>query len=596
MDQRHTHFPRKFGVFKALSKWLILSIAFVCFLFMNGRNVQAAVKVDDYATTIDIQNDGTMQQTETIGLDISGTVDQVNHRIQLGEIGKVSDLNIEMRSVGSESFFTFVESESQEVGTYSLSNENNGLDIVVYNTMNAPHVSRITASINDTWTNYSEWSILQHDFLSLPYDVSSAKLTINFPSAVPEDQSDIMLSSPAETEMTWSDDRTSLTIETDKLAADEVVSIQMYMPVSILPENATVGADSEGSGIIQDMQDTREAEVNLQRRLSTQIWLVAGILFVVILAYAIYLYIQKGRIFADVPEVIDSVSTRPSYLKPQSVALLMGKKYSDVQQIILLVLEMVEAKVIAAHFVTNKRGHLTDIQVSPLKSEMSGEPGQLLLTKINTLRQEGHEVVSLNDIIFKQHGKRVNILSRFARKLNRKITRYAKQPLIKEGIYSKMSQVFISVLAVYMVAWLFGTGFVIYWQIQQQSFNILASLLLLLSLLLVYLIQHNVLPMRNQKGVALYRQWQAYLKQLVRQVGQTDVWSNQSNDWIDQKYLDSWIMGSNVKIAKTVGNHPKIVELPLMGAAQPIAHLQLSKIKWQPTVIESEDSEVEKNK
>src|SRR5699024_12643272 len=83
----------------------------------------------------------------------------------------------------------------------------------------------------------------------------------------------------------------------------------------------------------------------------------------------------------------------------------MGKEYSDHQKIVLLVLEMIEAKVLAAHFEVNKRGQLTDIQVSTLKQEVNNPAGQLLLTRLQENTQTSRDVVSLNDLVFNNTGK-----------------------------------------------------------------------------------------------------------------------------------------------------------------------------------------------
>src|SRR5699024_11698223 len=91
-------------------------------------------------------------------------------------------------------------------------------------------------------------------------------------------------------------------------------------------------------------------------------------------------------------------------------------------------------------------------------------------------------------------------------------TRRSSDLLTKDGVYSKVNQVYMAILTLYMVAWLFGTGFVIYWQLQLQALNVWASLLLVVSVALVAHLQKNVLPMRSEKGVSLFKLWQGYLK------------------------------------------------------------------------------------
>src|SRR5699024_11321522 len=90
----------------------------------------------------------------------------------------------------------------------------------------------------------------------------------------------------------------------------------------------------------------------------------------------------------------------PNGYSSQTVARLMGKGYSDHQKIVLLVLEMIQANVFAAHFEVNKRGQLTDIQVSTLKQEVNNPAGQLLLTRLQENIQTSRDVVSLNDLVF----------------------------------------------------------------------------------------------------------------------------------------------------------------------------------------------------
>ncbi|MBR2130167.1 DUF2207 domain-containing protein [Aerococcus sp.] len=583
---------------KVSNRWhqftIILASLVAMFLFAGDKTgVLADVSVSDYTATVNVKADGTMQQDETIGFDVKGTVEEFNHWIALTDMSKLANLGVEMKSVSADSYFTFVESDSNEVGTFTVSTaDDQGADITIYNTVtNAPHITQVSATISDAWTNYSEWTILKSSFLALPYDVDQATLTVTFPQAVPEDQSDLIISGPGKTELQWADDRKSFTITVDNLKADESVALQMYMPVSILPDNQKVGADSEGQATIESMQASQEAATSLQRRQTMQIWVVAGTLFVLIFAYTIYLYMKKRQIVVAVPKNKDFVASQPNGYGPQTVAQLMGKGYSDHQKIVLLVLEMIEAKVIAAHFEVNKRGQLTDIQVSTLKQEVNNPAGQLLLTRLQENTQTSRDVVSLNDLVFNNTGK-VKMMSRFGRKLVRKINQVAKQPLTKDGAYSKMNQVYMAILTLYMVAWLFGTGFVIYWQLQLQALNVWASLLLVVSVALVALLQKNVLPMRSEKGVSLFKLWQGYLKGIGSQLMNPDAWGRQSAEWLDHQYLYAWVAGSNVKVAKALDQEAQVVQLPLMGSAQAIDHLQLEKLKWQPQAEEDSDDGV----
>ncbi len=583
---------------KISKSWQGLAVILTSLLLMflmagHQTNVQADATVSDYSSTINVQADGIMQQEETIGFNVKGTVEEFNHRIALTDMSKLANLGVEMKSVSADSYFTFVESDSNEVGTFTVSTaDDQGADITIYNTVtNAPHITQVSATISDAWTNYSEWTILKSSFLALPYDVDQATLTVTFPQAVPKDQSDLIISGLGKTDLQWADDRKSFTITVDNLKADESVALQMYMPVSILPDNQKVGADSEGQATIESMQASQEAATSLQRRQTMQIWVVAGTLFVLIFAYTIYLYMKKRQIVVAVPKNKGFVVSQPNGYGPQTVARLMGKGYSDHQKIVLLVLEMIEAKVFAAHFEVNKRGQLTDIQVSTLKQEVNNPAGQLLLTRLQENTQTSRDVVSLNDLVFNNTGK-VTMMSRFGRKLVRKINQVAKQPLTKDGVYSKMNQVYMAILTLYMVAWLFGTGFVIYWQLQLQALNVWASLLLVVSVALVALLQKNVLPMRSEKGVSLFKLWQGYLKGIGSQLMNPDAWGRQSAEWLDHQYLYAWVAGSNVKVAKALEQEAQVVQLPLMGSAQAIDHLQLEKLKWQPQAEEDSDDDV----
>ncbi|MGH2076614.1 DUF2207 family protein [Aerococcus urinaeequi] len=573
---------------------IICSLIAIFILSGHENDVQADATVSDYSSTINVQADGIMQQEETIGFNVKGTVEEFNHRIALTDMSKLASLSVDMKSVSADSYFTFVESDSNEVGTYTVSNkENQAVDIKIFNTVtDAPHVTRVATEINDAWTNYSESTILKSSFLALPYDTDQATMTVNFPQAVPEDQSDIIISGPGKTDLQWADDRKSFTITVDNLKADESVALQMYMPVSILPDNQKVGADSEGQATIESMQASQEAATSLQRRQTMQIWVVAGTLFVLIFAYTIYLYMKKRQILVAVPNKKGFVASQPNAYGPQTVARLIGKNYSDSQKIVLLVLELIEAKVLAAHFEVNKRGQLADIQVSIIGQEVHNPAGQLLLTTIQDKLSSNRDVVSLNELVFNQSSRKVAMLSRFGRKLVRKINQSAKQPLTKDGVYSKMNQVYMAILTLYMVAWLFGTGFVIYWQLQLQAFNLWATLLLVASVALVTLLQRNVLPMRSEKGVSLFKLWQGYLKGIGSQLMNPDAWGRQSAEWLDHQYLYAWVAGSNVKVAKALGQEAQVVQLPLMGSAQAIDHLQLEKLKWQPQAEEDSDDDV----
>lgn len=576
-------------------KLTIIAVSLIALFFLTGYQtaVQAVASVSDYTATVNVQADGTMQQEETISFDVKGTVEEFNHRIALTDMSKLANLGVDMKSVSADSYFTFVESDSNEVGTFTVSTADDQVaDITIYNTVTAaPHITQVSATISDAWTNYSEWSILKNSFLALPYDVDQATLTVTFPQAVPEDQSDLIISGPGKTDLQWADDRKSFTITVKNLKADDNVALQMYMPVSILPDNQKVGADSEGQSTIESMQASQEAATRLQRRQTMKIWAVAGTLFVLIFAYTIYLYMKKRQIVIAVPNKKGFVESQPNAYGPQTVARLMGKGYSDHQKIVLLVLEMIQAKVLAAHFEVNKKGQLADIQVSILKPEVNQPAGQFLLSAIQNQSQTSRDVVSLNDLVFNKTGK-VTMMSRFGRKLVRKINQAAKQPLTKEGVYSKMNQVYMAILTLYMVAWLFGTGFVIYWQLQLQALNVWASLLLFVSVALVALLQKNVLPMRSDKGVSLFKLWQGYLKGIGSQLMNPDAWGRQSAEWLDHQYLYAWVAGSNVKVAKALEQEAQVVQLPLMGSAQAIDHLQLGKLKWQPQAEEVSDDDV----
>lgn len=584
---------------KVVNHWQKLVVTIVSFigLFLFAgiqTNIQAEESVNDYSATVNVQADGTMQQEETIGFGVKGTVEKFQHRIALTDMSKLNDLTVNMKSVNSDSYFTFAESDSNEVGTYTISKrEDQAVDIDIFNTVtDAPHITQISATIGDAWTNYSEWTILKNQFLALPYDVNQAVLTVTFPQAVPEDQSDLIISGPSKTDLQWADDRKSFTLTVEDLKADEAVDLQMYMPVSILPDNQKVGADSEGAATIEAMQASQEAATKLQRRLAMQIWSVSASLFVLIFTYTIYLYVKKRQTMVAVPSQ-KGIASQPNAYGPQTVARLMGKAYSDQQKIVLLVLELIEAKVLAAHFEVNKGGQLTDIQVSPLHQQDIHQPaGQLLLTAIQDKASSNRDAVSLNELVFNQSTGKLTMLSRFGRKLIRKINQTAKQPLARDGVYSKMNQVYMAILTLYMVAWLFGTGFVIYWQFQLRAFNVWASILLVVSVALVALLHKNVLPMRSGKGVSLYKQWQSYLKGIYGQVSNPNAWNQQSHEWLDHQYLYAWVAGSNVKLAKAADQQAQLVQLPLMGSAQAIDHLQLSKLKWQPQAEQVSDEDI----
>lgn len=576
-------------------KLTIIAVSLIALFFLTGYQtaVQAVASVSDYTATVNVQADGTMQQEETISFDVKGTVEEFKHRIALTDMSKLANLGVDMKSVSADSYFTFVESDSNEVGTFTVSTADDQVaDITIYNTVTAaPHITQVSATISDAWTNYSEWSILKNSFLALPYDVDQATLTVTFPQAVPEDQSDLIISGSGKTDLQWADDRKSFTITVENLKADDNVALQMYMPVSILPDNQKVGADSEGQSTIESMQASQEAATRLQRRQTMKIWAVAGTLFVLIFAYTIYLYMKKRQIVIAVPNKKGFVESQPNAYGPQTVARLMGKGYSDHQKIVLLVLEMIQAKVLAAHFEVNKKGQLADIQVSNLKPEVNQPAGQFLLSAIQNQSQTSRDVVSLNDLVFNKTGK-VTMMSRFGRKLVRKINQAAKQPLTKDGVYSKMNQVYMAILTLYMVAWLFGTGFVIYWQLQLQALNVWALLLLVASVALVALLRRNVLPMRSDKGVSLFKLWQSYLKGIGSQLMNPEAWGRQSAEWLDHQYLYAWVAGSNVKVAKALEQEAQVVQLPLMGSAQAIDHLQLGKLKWQPRAEEVSDDDV----
>ena len=47
-----------------------------------------------------------------------------------------------------------------------------------------------------------------------------------------------------------------------------------------------------------------------------------------------------------------------------------------------------------------------------------------------------------------------------------------------------------------------------------------------------------------------------------------------------------------MKVAKALEQEAQVVQLPLMGSAQAIDHLQLSKLKWQPQAEEDSDDDV----
>src|SRR5699024_11627948 len=128
-----------------------------------------------------------------------------NDCISLTDMGKLANLGVEMKSMSADSYFTFVESDSNEVGSFTVSTADDQVaDITIYNTVtNAPHITQVSATISDAWTNYSECTILKSSFLALPYDVDQATLTVTFPQAVPEDQSDLKIGRASCRERAW---------------------------------------------------------------------------------------------------------------------------------------------------------------------------------------------------------------------------------------------------------------------------------------------------------------------------------------------------------------------------------------------------------
>ncbi|MFV8814902.1 hypothetical protein ACNNLQ_07275, partial [Aerococcus urinaeequi] len=111
---------------KVSNRWhqftIILASLVAMFLFAGDKTgVLADVSVSDYTATVNVKADGTMQQDEMIGFDVKGTVEEFNHWIALTDMSKLANLGVEMKSVSADSYFTFVESDSNEVGTFTVS-------------------------------------------------------------------------------------------------------------------------------------------------------------------------------------------------------------------------------------------------------------------------------------------------------------------------------------------------------------------------------------------------------------------------------------------------------------------------------------------
>lgn len=270
-------------------------------LFLAGPVQAKQVNITDYQVDLASDEHGVIKQTERITYDIQGQVDQVRHQIALGDVGEMEALKIDMRSSDAKSAFPFALSDSHEVGTYFAQQNDSMLQVNVFNKMSdSQQIARYQSTINRSWTNYGDQAILSLPLLSAPGAVAEAVVRVKFPQAVKAEEAQILTSPQQKTQWRWLNDK-ELEIQVRDKGAGESILLQAYIPAQVLANNPTVGPESKGQTIVQEMDQEAEKRANKLRRQSVFIWGMLALLVVALLILAYFLLREKYRVAQEAP-------------------------------------------------------------------------------------------------------------------------------------------------------------------------------------------------------------------------------------------------------------------------------------------------------
>ncbi|KAA9300388.1 MULTISPECIES: DUF2207 domain-containing protein [Aerococcus] len=265
-------------------------------LFLAGPVQAKQVNITDYQVDLASDEHGVIKQTERITYDIHGQVDQVRHQIALGDVGEMEALKIDMRSSDAKSAFPFALSDSHEVGTFFAQQDDSMLQVNVFNKMSdSQQIARYQSTINRSWTNYGDQAILSLPLLSAPGAVDEAVVRVKFPQAVKAEEAQILTSPQQKTQWRWLNDK-ELEIQVRDKGAGESILLQAYIPAQVLANNPTVGPESKGQTIVQEMDQEAEKRANKLRRQSVFIWGMLALLVLALLILAYFLLREKYRV------------------------------------------------------------------------------------------------------------------------------------------------------------------------------------------------------------------------------------------------------------------------------------------------------------
>ena len=277
--------------------FLVLCLA----LFLAVPAQAKELKITDYQVELATDEHGVIKQNEVITYDIQGQVDQLRHQIALGDVGEVETLKIDMRSADAKSAFPFALSDSHEVGTFFAQQDDSMLQVNVFNKMSdSQQIARYQSTINRTWTNYGNYAILSLPLLSAPGTVDEARIRLKFPKPIKTQDAQILTTPQQKTHWRWVNDQ-ELEIQVRDKGAGDSILLEAYIPSQVLANNPTVGPESKGQSIVQEMDQEAAQRASKLRRQSVFIWGMAALLAILLIILAYFLGRDKHRLAQTAP-------------------------------------------------------------------------------------------------------------------------------------------------------------------------------------------------------------------------------------------------------------------------------------------------------
>ncbi|AMB99514.1 hypothetical protein AWM75_05665 [Aerococcus urinaehominis] len=541
-------------------RWLIIcALSLLAVILGANCPVWAAdepvqTKITSYQANIEVDANGQMQVKEQIDYQFNIDRNHLEHFIPLSNQAEVHSLEIGLKATGANQAFPFAESISEQIGTYSLRSDPNGLGITLFNHMGLdPHTGFFNYKIDQVWQLAKDTVVISQPFASLPYPSDKVTLTFHFPQALTGQKNNFLVAPQDNIEAAWLDGQT-FQVTARNLTAQTGIKLEMYLPASMFTAEVTPGAASHIDGVVTRInkfyQDQAAAK---QARHRHHVWLVVGLSLASLVVLGLTIW-GKNRAKQDTVAQSQSVDWPLA-----SLAQLVGKQNQTLASFWLTLFDMTSKGQLALKVVADDQGQVGDLYWSDLGYEPEF-PGERLL--LSTLKDQNQ--TSIKTIITNNQG------------LGSKLKKAAQQYLADQGAYVPANSLLKGLWLLNGLALLVGAIY-LGWQIfawMDPRWPLFVCLVLLLVMAGAY---YWLLPIYSAKAQSVGK----WVDQLGNQSGrnlEVLLTNYPDEDAYTMIYLLSWIYNNQAQYGQTIRRLYPLTYDSIINSLAPLEGRKLNKL------------------